>query len=113
MPLQKKSNSQEDITQSGSGGSQEKGLQGRKKTLKVHKEDEAGSIKWTGQLAKLLAYKIRDEYRTKWLCGTRISVAKQWAKEPGLEQLDPKGFKTKAQVSIPIKISTMVVGTPH
>ena len=52
----------EDIIQS-----QEKGSQSPKMTSKGLREDKAGSIKWAGQLAKLLAYKIRDEYRTKWL----------------------------------------------
>ena len=65
--------------------------------------NDTGSIKWTGQLSKLLAYKMRDKYKTKWLCGTRIAVAKQWAIDLGLGDLDPKGFKTKAAVGILIK----------
>ncbi|KAF8415739.1 hypothetical protein EV426DRAFT_629121 [Tirmania nivea] len=51
----------------------------------------------------LLAYKLRDEYRTKWLCGTRIKVAKQWAIDLGVSHLDPRGFKTKAAVAVMLK----------
>ncbi|KAF8427826.1 hypothetical protein EV426DRAFT_699902 [Tirmania nivea] len=38
---------------------------------------ESGSIKWDRDYGKLLAYKLKDKYKTKYLCGTRIAVAKQ------------------------------------
>lgn len=66
-------------------------------------EDDGCSIRWTGQLSKLLAYKMQDEYKSKWLSGTKIAAAKQWAIDLGLEKSDPKGLKTKATVLILIK----------
>ncbi|KAF8417356.1 hypothetical protein EV426DRAFT_721300 [Tirmania nivea] len=38
---------------------------------------ESGSIKWDRDHGKLLAYKLKDKYKIKYLCGTRIAVAKQ------------------------------------
>ncbi|KAF8419174.1 hypothetical protein EV426DRAFT_720134 [Tirmania nivea] len=38
---------------------------------------ESGSIKWDRDYGKLLAYKLKDKYKTKYLCRTRIAVAKQ------------------------------------
>ncbi|RPB23843.1 hypothetical protein L211DRAFT_225518 [Terfezia boudieri ATCC MYA-4762] len=64
---------------------------------------ESGSIKWDGDRGKLLAYKLKDEYKTKYLCGTRIAVAKQWAIDLGIGHLDPKGIKTKAAAGVMLK----------
>lgn len=67
-------------------------------------DDPAGvpgaSIKWTAHLGTLLAYKLKDEYNTKYVCGTRIAVAKQWAIDLRIGHLDPKGAKTKAAVAV-------------
>ncbi|KAF8416118.1 hypothetical protein EV426DRAFT_702417 [Tirmania nivea] len=35
---------------------------------------ESGSIKWDRDHGKLLAYKLKDKYKTKYLCGTRIAT---------------------------------------
>ncbi|KAF8430264.1 hypothetical protein EV426DRAFT_713263 [Tirmania nivea] len=62
-----------------------------------------GSIKWNTHLGKLLAYKLRDEYASKYVCGTRINVAKQWAIDIRIGHLDPRGIKTKGAIGIMLK----------
>ncbi|KAF8428774.1 hypothetical protein EV426DRAFT_711468 [Tirmania nivea] len=62
-----------------------------------------GSIKWNTHLGKLLAYKLRDEYASKYVCGTRINVAKQWAIDLRIGHLDPRGIKTKGAIGIMLK----------
>lgn len=69
----------------------------------LDEEVAEGSIKWNASLGKLLAYKLREEYTSKYVCGTRISVAKQWALELGLGKADPRGLKTKAAVTVMLK----------
>ncbi|MCU1500523.1 MAG: hypothetical protein JWM47_4476 [Acidimicrobiales bacterium] len=61
------------------------------------------SIKWSTNLGLLLAYKLRDEYSSKYVCGTRIAVAKQWAIDLRIGHLDPKGVKTKAAIGIMLR----------
>lgn len=40
--------------------------------VEEEKEKGNGNIKWDGNRGMLLVYKLRDEYKRKWLCGTRI-----------------------------------------
>ena len=46
----------------------------------------------------MLAYKMKDEYKEKFLTGNKIQVARQWAVELGIGPKDEKGEKTKAHV---------------
>ncbi|KAF8416350.1 hypothetical protein EV426DRAFT_721845 [Tirmania nivea] len=62
-----------------------------------------GSIKWHTHLGKLLAYKLRDEYASKYVCGTWINLPKQWAIDLWIGHLDPRGIKTQGAIGIMLK----------
>ncbi|RPB18395.1 hypothetical protein L211DRAFT_854171 [Terfezia boudieri ATCC MYA-4762] len=62
-----------------------------------------GSIKWNTHLGRLLAYKLRNEYTSKYVCDTRINVAKQWAIDLRIGHQDPRGIKTKGAIGIMLK----------
>ena len=56
------------------------------------------SIKWTGHPSQMLAYKMKEEYKAKFLTGNKIQVVRQWAIDIGIGPMDEKGERTKAQV---------------
>lgn len=56
------------------------------------------SIKWSGHLSRMLALKVKAQYKSKYLLGNKIQVAKQWAVDLGISHNDEKGDRTKAQV---------------
>ncbi|KAF8418303.1 hypothetical protein EV426DRAFT_679769 [Tirmania nivea] len=95
--------SQKNVTQQQMQTQTQTQTQTQVSAVEEEKEKGNGSIKWDGNRGMLLAYKLRDEYRTKWLCGTRINVAKQWAIDLGISHLDPRGLKTKAAVAVMLK----------
>ena len=70
----------------------------RSSTQQSQRDTTGTSIKWSGHLSKMLAYKMKDEYKEKFLTGNKIQVSKQWAVELGIRLKDEKGEKTKAHV---------------